>query len=134
MKGKRVWAFAVVVLGVSCQSPRKNVAVSELIGTYVATWKDPPDAFELRKNGKYRHVSGPRSLVSEGTWEATTENGRTIVSFRDFLLNWPRDVPGAGEISGWATFAEVPSDGVVRIVIPGSPYSYVKQAIGTSRD
>jgi len=110
------------------------VAVSELIGTYVATWRDPPDSFELRKDGKYRHVSGPRSLVSEGTWEATPENGRTIVSFHDFLLNWPRELPGAGEIAGWATSVEVPWDGTVRIVIAGSPYSYRKQASGTSHD
>jgi len=53
------WSLSVLlVLGISCQSPRRDVAVSELVGTYVASFKDPPDGFELRKDGTYRHVAG----------------------------------------------------------------------------
>jgi hypothetical protein len=122
-----VWSMSLLLLGISCQSPRRNVAVSELIGTYVASFKDPPDAFELRKDGTYRHVAGPGSLVSHGKWVAETENGVTTVSLYDFLLNWPKDVPDSGKVAGWETSAEALQDGSIRLIIPGSPYSYLKR-------
>jgi hypothetical protein len=123
------WSLTLLLLlGTSCKSPRRNVAVSELIGTYVSTFKDPPDAFELRKDGTYRHVAGPQSLVSYGKWDAQADNGSTTVSLYDFFMNWPKDVPDSGRVGGWEAGAEALRDGSVRLSIPGSPYSYVKQA------
>jgi hypothetical protein len=122
------WSVSVLVLAISCERPRKDVAVSELIGTYVATFKDPPDMFELRKDRTYKHVAGPRSLVSYGKWAAETEHGTTTVSLYDFLMNWPKDVPDSGRVGGWEAAAEALRDGSITLSIPGSPYSYVKHA------
>jgi hypothetical protein len=121
-------SIIILTLGLSCSSPRKNVALSELAGTYVATFENPRDSFELRKDGTYKHISGPNAVVSEGKWEAELEKGRTRVSFDRFLLNWPAEVPGSGGVDGWATYAEVLQDGTVELPIPGTPYYYKKQA------
>jgi hypothetical protein len=122
------WSVSVLVLAISCHRPRKNVAVSELIGTYVATFTDPSDMFELRNDATYNHVAGPRSLVSYGKWAAKTENETTTVLLYDFLMNWPKDVPDSGRVGGWEAGAEALRDGSIRLSIPGSPYSYVKHA------
>src|ERR1043165_7981333 len=95
------WSLTVLLLWTSCKSPRRNVAVSELIGPYVSTFKDPPDAFELHKDGTYRHVAGPQGVVSYGKWDAEVVNGTTTVSLYDFFMNWPKDVPASGHVGGW---------------------------------
>ena len=123
-----VCSLIILTVGLSCRSPRKNVAVSELIGTYVGTFKEPPDSFELRNNGTFKHISGPHAVVQEGKWEARTEKGKTLVSFDRFLFNWPRDVPISGQVDGWVTFAEALQDGSIEVPISGTPYYYKKQA------
>jgi hypothetical protein len=117
----------ILLFGLSCRSPRRSVAIAELPGTYVGTFKNPSDSFELRKDGSYKHISGPGGTVSEGKWEAELQDGKTWVSLSRFLLNWPSDVPISGQVGGWTTIAEARQDGAIEIPIAGSPYYYVKQ-------
>jgi len=99
--------------------------MSELYGTYLATF-DSNERVELRRDGTFKHVTGRHGqFVEEGSWGVTRNSSGTGVDFSRFFFSWPEDVPGAGGVSGWGTYAEVAPDGTVRIVIPGGHY-YLK--------
>jgi hypothetical protein len=100
--------------------------VSELFGTYVATY-DSAESLELRRDGTYKHMTGRHGrLIETGEWIVTTDkDGSTGVGLRHFFMNWPDDVAGSGQVADWGTYAEVEPNGTVRLAIPGDHY-YVK--------
>ena len=92
-----VMAGVIVVLG-GCRQSRTDLAVSELLGTYIKRLHGETERIEIRSDGSYKHTL-PWGRVDQGEWTAQRHRGSTYVNLSSFdTSGWPRDLPGAGTV------------------------------------
>jgi hypothetical protein len=81
-----------LVIGFGCNSPRHDVAMSEIIGQYVGVGRTSTEGLDLRRDGTYIHSIevGGRKTTDSGEWSVIRDNGKTLVRMSRFdTSGWP---------------------------------------------
>jgi hypothetical protein len=112
-----------------------DIGCHELSGRYVADSGDYPDIIEIRDDGTYSHTfhlyPNTPEITTQGSWSCRRRNGKTLITFGDFLFGKDFDMgeekPYRERSVFYTTNVHI-HRGTVRICLPHDYYSYwVKQ-------
>ena len=103
-------ASVALLFGVGCSRPNRDLATSNLWGTYEMRISGRLDVIEIRRDGTYEHTisAGGKTSREAGEWTAYRGRDGLFVSLNHFDTSaWPDELPGAGQVLNYGAPVEV---------------------------
>ena len=120
--------FALLCLiAAGCSQSSRDIAISDLFGTYEMKSTGQSDIVEIRRDGSYLHkvVRSGKTSTQEGTWVVQRDDKMLWIAMADFdTSSWPEELPGSGGVVKYSALVRVEKNRIGLIVSSDLGYVY----------